>query len=360
MSQTKAKKFFCDWCGKGFTTKRRMEAHRYEIKTPCNLKCRICGVVFETKKFYKKHQKDSHTENGTLPKQRKDSHADTEVTPETIIVTIVEQEKGPIPIEDFQLVARLVNRPLVGDERIELTTEEAQQFMRNMKFYDEYGNLIEQEQQLNLLVRNKITIRANKARSAISSNMMYGAVNTMSPHRDLAEATAEVMYEALSRPDPSLHNVCLSDTSRGTIKVRSRNAQGEPCWVVHNKMGGLALTKDYSKVMFRVIFESGMQKLVPYYWEPGAKESLAYCGENDWAVVLYMDEDQLRVDRVQNCQLRPMPEDYVLPPMLMDMVQARKDQVLSSLDRMQLADDKMDEILTNTRQHTLPTVRDSS
>ncbi len=257
--------FKCLLCGKQLKKKQALQYHM-KAKYPCNKRCKVCNKHCKTRKDYDIHILE-HKLNDMKQKKNKGSQ---KLQPMPSFDN-EEQELMRIPIQDFDLAA-LKELQALGDDEIIILAEEDEYTGNNNSIG--VGNL--EVGQLTLTHTKKITyIRARNAKKALPMSVLQRALtNGIAPNINaggirtlpLGKCAQTTLESALTQPDPQMHNVHLSDMSRGTVKFFMRNEDGECCWTLQPKESAHVILDQYSRNLFWFVLEACLSQLCPVFW----------------------------------------------------------------------------------------------
>ncbi len=243
------------------------------------------------KKLIKQNFKNSFNKESPIKKQN-------------IVTTLAKSGTDffPLPIEDFDL-SILKNYGLTLDD-------------------------IEKDDQTETTLVNQKILQLKKAKNTFTSNMLYNVVRCMIPSEtdkpDIKRIVINMMYDVL-HDDPRLHNICLSDISRGTIRVLSRVADTDKVyWVNYTKNIATKVINKHARHLFLFMLEIGMQSLVSASWKDNKCLALSY--ENDRSIILYEEKANLVARNIRSLELSYIPSIDVTR--LMVLIQTRKDKVI--------------------------------
>ncbi len=337
----------CPKCKKTFTRTNDLVYHLKKKKIPCDLKCPSCGVQSKTVAEFKIHEEDHH------------HHHKPEHTQKTGELTIVGNNVRPIPVQDFDLsILRACGLTLDDVEFIGYTDEQQEDIMTTAT-YD--GNDELAIKRHTVIIRDQtIRIRIKNAKNAITNNMLYGAMCCMVPTQiempQLNRIATNMMYDVLHHDDPRLHNICLSDVTRGTVRMLSRIQETDKSyWAVHPKDIATKLINEHARNLFNFMLEAGIQTLAPAIWRR-KHLCVALNGELGWSVILYEDAGALIADKVRTPELvySQVKEDVAG---LMQLVQTRKYEVIGLLRNLIIENEELKKCLEECRRFTYITMQ---
>lgn len=182
-----------------------------------------------------------------------------------------------------------------------------------------------------------IILRALDAREAITDAMLSNAMMSLNNQEldedRLRSQVTTLLYNALRQNDPRLHNVCLSDVSRGTVRVYERAIDTDLCaWEMHPKNVANRIINEYAKNLCEFVLEVGTQSLVPAMW--GKIPCLALNGDQLNSIIFYEDWDKtLFVQQTAHggVSFNPTQANHAK---LMELVQTRKAEILQLLRKL--------------------------
>lgn len=388
-------KFSCE-CGKTFTTKRWLTNHKEKNKVPCDLKCRICSEVSKSKKLFKKHMKTIHkdfeaaprkpprkqpaiaTARDALDDKGKEEAALKEDSDEEIeeLVPISPTSGTPIPMEDFNIdILRLIHSMpteellKIPGTTVEYTKERAQSFHT---YYQPLGSVARDNLKLTVERERVVVPRTMEALQALTNAMMCRTMRSMDDKREMNSMkldAQDMMYDLLHQQEhPELHNMCLSDTRRGTVKMFQRgsdaNDDAQPQWVVHQKNDAMVAINAHARNLFSFMLEAGTQALKSAMWIDLNHEctpclalsnmrSVAYC------IIFYVydSERRLRVDWKPSQVVSFNRERNASDDKLFHLIQTRKEEVLRQLCDLILEHKDLEECLRRSRAFGLRTMQ---
>lgn len=375
--------FQCQHCGKKLSTNQRLYYHQYETKIPCDYKCRECGKDCKSKNGFKHHKKFECDDNGvvqprrTVTKKRKTETTvvsskenvsdvkeivQTGVEPaepaEPTILIAKDFSNQPIPINDFNVdVLKMFRHSSVEDieralgAKVELIRQAG---VTDMAFLNRDGNI--QYDRVSFQ-KESIIIRTIDARKALTNNMMYSAMLSLRPEvemQSIERIATDMMYNLLHHNDPRLHNICLGDAKRCTVHMLSRDTEShERRWMLHEKQTGMEELNNFARNLLEFLLESGTQSLVSAIWR--GKPCLSLAGDIGWSVILFDSPRGLIVDKTISEELMYSPINNL--DTLMQLVQARKDEVLEKLKQLIIANEDLERCLNDCRQFCIVTMK---
>jgi len=277
--------FTCPKCLKSLSSNQKLKQHLRK-KTPCNFECPRCGHRAINSSHYEGHLAAGSCEQA-MQKQIENVLVPIKQTNVESLKPILKKSNrveslNPIPIQDFNL-AILKDLGLGVDlndydiERYVRQTEKGKEEVATLINHKQNGDLqFDQVTKVNIEIEKHETIilkkRVKKARDALTNNMLFGAMISMVPAEiemdQLNRMASDMMYDVLHHEDPRLHNVCLSDISRGTVRVYSRVSESEECvWATHTKDIAVKVLNEHAKNLFSFLLEAGTQSLVSAVWK---------------------------------------------------------------------------------------------
>lgn len=340
------KKFACNLCDKRFTSNSRRHYHLFNTQVPCNLVCRTCGEVQLSKVHYKEHAKGCKEDRSLQMVQAEVQRP---------------QQRRPLPMQDFDHEALAVSA-LIGDDTLEFTTTQLGNATFKHTFVNKRGYMVDIESKYNIAVEHKYTIRATNAKQAITGQMMYDTMNGMRPGSDLRYWASNMMHSAMRQNDAALHNMYLSDMSRGTVRTLMRTPMtDEPAWNVLSKQEAYNVFNEHARRLFAFILEAGTQSLASAVWVArNNQECLALDGESGWSIVFFQADDNLQVDRTQNDQLvYPDSPPRETDVQLMRMIHTRKNEVIAKLQNLIIKHKDVEECLLKNRRFCTAIVKNT-
>ncbi len=311
----------CPKCDKIFSRTNDVTKHLKKI-IPCNFQCRTCNEILENLSEYNKHKKlhvpKFQEKIPKIPKKRTD------------IVVAPKDNRKPIPIQDFDLSILTELGLTLDDVDIEYRMAEKED-QTEARFLNGDGDY-QVDRITKIERRETLILRLKNAKNTFTNEMLYGAMCSMVPtHIDMPQLTriaTNMIYDVLHHDDPRLHNICLSDISRGTVRVLSRVAETDKTyWAAHPNTIAAKVINVHARNLFSFMLEAGMQSLVSAIWKNN--QCLALNGEVGWSVILYEENDQLLARKIHSSELVYSPTKDVAR--LMELVQTRKDEVIGLL-----------------------------
>lgn len=356
---------YCDLCGKKFTSKHRQQYHKHQTKYPCNLKCRTCGVKLLTKKKYQQHQLANHSvsnNNDDDDNEREQDNNHLQVAAAPVAAT------KPIAIEDFDRYMLQVINEMPTEELLQIPGVEVEHVREQVvgvrTFVNEHGNIQRRAMRYTRETQDLIITRVWEARKALSSHIMALAMRTMeNSSKDMAPMAINILYEMWHQDtNPRLHNICLSDTSRGTVKAFSRDL-GAPqgSWKVHPKTDGMRLVRDQAKKLLSFMLEAGTRSLKCAVWRN--IECLALEGRLQYSIILYKKLDEtLKVEWVptRHVLYYEDEEGKEADPRLLDLIHQKKDEMLEQLKHLIIANENLEKCLRDTRAFCIKTMKETT
>lgn len=366
MEEVKKKKFQCALCNKTFSKKQWLNYHLNDTKVPCDLKCKICGKVLSSRKYYLNHQTRVHNEQKTDDQPAKQNSIVPMKLEQHAIETMFESEQDndiqyPIPLEDFddKILEMIHHMPteellkLPGVE-VEMTTE---QVVGIRTFVNKKGDV---ERESVRLTREREAIKIKRvweARQALTNAMLCRTMRSMQygdPNSDIHTIATENLHAILRSDDTKLHSMCLSDSSRGTVKTYSRQNDGACKWVTHPKADALKVVANHAKLLFRFLLESGTNALRCATFEE--QPCLALDSNNEYALIFMSPDNSLRV--LWQRTFLVTFEDQATPDLrLIDMIRARKEEVIEQLKHLIIANESLEECLRDSRLQCVETLK---
>ncbi len=403
------KSFQCPNCPKSLSSQRWLMNH-LQKRTPCDNKCRDCKYQGKDITDYKLHklfdcdkaktpskieepkEDEMQIEEIQIEKKEETQLEEIEETQtEEMQIVLSEPQRlvpvqakavvsyYPIPIQDYDLEMYKTLKDLKLDGNLEdydieyyvMQTEKGKEEVDTTIDHKRNGDTqVNKVTKINIEVERRETIilrkRVKDARNALTNNMLYGALCSMVPSElemDYLNRTAtDLMYQVLHHDDPRLHNICLSDMSRVTVRVYSRITESEKCyWANHPKPIAPKIINDHARNLFSFLLEAGTQSLVSAVWKSEHINCLALNGEQGWSVILYEDnrspESRLIVNKVPTTNLVYTMTEVDTSDRLMELVKNRKDEVIQLLQKLILSNVDIQKCLLECRRFCFVTMQ---
>jgi hypothetical protein len=371
------KTFPCPNCPKSLSSRHYLIKH-LQKKTPCDNKCRECNYQGKDITDYKLHKSSGCNIGGVGMNETSESKI---VNKELQMVPIVETSQYPIPIQDYNLAMYKTLKDLKLDGNLEdydieyyvMQTEKGKEEIDMIVGHKLNGDKrVDKITKINIEVERHETIilrkRVKDARNAITNNMLYGALCSMVPTdiemENLNRIATDMMYQVLHHDDPRLHNMCLSDMSRGTVRVFSRVSESEKCyWAAHPKDTAPKIINEHAKNLFSFLLEAGTQSLVSAFWKTGKVNCLALNGEKGWSVILYEedtspgDDSKLIVNKVKTTDLIYTLAEVEGVDRLAQLVKTRKEEVIQLLQKLIIDNTEIQKCLRECRRFCFVTMQ---
>lgn len=258
----------------------------------------------------------------------------------------------PIPITDFNptvLKKLLEIIPADSDGVTEISqsiiTEEDD---TNATYIDPSGKVVQAGCKKE--VKRTYYIRVWDAKKALTRDMLFNTMTTMSKNTALYPVAKEMMWKMIHPERPDLHNMYQSDMTRGTVKVLQRAPESDKCsWAVFPKTTASGVVNAYVRDLFRFLIEEGTNCLVSGIWQKNIV--LLLSGEFDKSIVLYEANEGLQVRIVNNSDVKEISEELTIAENLMHLVQSRKEEVVQMMEKLTLEEGDVEEWLQVARDH---------
>ncbi len=376
--------FICDLCQTILSTKQHLEDHKYKRKIPCNLQCKICKEVCVSTKDYKVHilthtQQNSQSQELAIVSEPKNAKK-VDNNNERRLIVKDEHFTLPIPVQDFNayvlkqynlehMEGLINNIKIKGVERSinEHKDENTDTDLKEAAHVNADGD-IEIDRTTTMLTvikvekHEKIILRTMDARKALTNDMMARTMLGLNPEQGINQLNliaTSMIYDVLHHGDTRLHNICLSDMSRGTVRVFSRKPiTDQCCWIAHSKDIAPTVIKEYARDLFGFMLEAGMHSLVSAIYKPEKKSCLALNDSTNYSVILMQDSfnsKKLKAVHIPSEHLVYSPTKDV--EHIMQLVQTRKDEVILQLEDLIIQNSDLQKCLGEGRKFCYVTMQ---
>lgn len=351
--------FVCDWCNKKLSSQQWLDHHKYKTIVPCNLICRNCNLKLGSKFLYKEHAKDCQkvtkcpdSKTLLLTNEAATPQVEQTLRPRHNGTTVravkkKKEEKEIIPITDFNV--DILRQLLQGG--IELPDGEP--FEQEFVVEDDYETIVgaDGKTTVQLGCKKVFYVKVWNAQKAITRDMLFNSMRSMSKDVALKTVTKEMMYKMINPANPEFHNIYQSDMNRGTIRVLQREEQSQnPYWSVFPKQSASTVVNDYARKLLTFLVETGMNLLTPGIWVRPKVMCLMLVGQYDKSIVLYERRNKLEVKNIAKGELIACEEIKVITDGLKPLILERKQELFESVKReMLLSDNDLDEWLQVAR-----------
>lgn len=339
--------FQCHLCQKMFTAKTSLRRHLDKSKIPCNLQCTQCERVCASAKEYKKHEKEhaQMTESDTtLSQQLNFKLQQLDLKQQQLDLKLQElqelqKQQKYAKLEDFEII------PMQDFHR-------NQNILMNISEDDDEVR-VERVTKIAIEQRDTLIIRKKKARAAITNQMLCQTMEVMRPIKDISISIENMMYELLRHDDPRLHNIYLSDLNRGTVKMYTRNDEKNICyWQVHPSHIATKLINEHAQHMFVFLLDAGIESLVAAILNRRSCLALDGVGTEECPRSFVLMESsfagELRyLPQVLTAELKYTDKK---DERLIGIVNARKDEVLSHINKIIIDDKRIRKCLEECRR----------
>ncbi len=300
----------CHKCRRVFARSSVVTKH-LQKSIPCDLKCKICNVKLISKNLYTQHVAE-HDDSAKLPSKQKVKYPWRAMMQNLTILDT--QIIVPIPIQDFQLKIDDVN-----PEHI---------------------------------------LRMKCAKEALSKDT-FNVISSLLDLKDINMVARDLFYDVLHSNDSKLHNICLSDVSRGTVRMLYRIPQTDKVyWAALKKDTAMRAINEYLKSIFIFVLESGFSSLefATCHRNSESFPCLALKGENNSSKILYANENRFCLSYAQTDEL-VVSQNYC--DSLMQYAEKRKNDVIVLLQDMIIDEISIKKWLEDNRQQCHTTMNNT-
>lgn len=357
--------FECNKCHKKMKRKFHLERHLFESKYPCDLRCRECEFVYETKKLFRQHLPKCEEQKRGRALVREQQLQLAQLQPEEEeeeqqlqpVQVASQLQMLPIPFQDFDVevlkYARVISCQPDGEEVVEniaLDGGDGELRLRQIRTGD-YRVRVE--------IIEDLIIRAKNASATASPRIMYNTLNSLergAPLDKIRYIATNMINDVLRQEDdPRLHGICMSDVNRGTVRALQR-LPAEPdktSWMTHDKRTGMTLLNNYTRELFAFFLEAGTHSLTRMRYKN--LECAGLEGAHDWSILLFEYKSVLEVERMPNDRVVHLPGP--IPERLQRLIEERKEEVFEKIKRIIVNDKDLEQCLKASRQFTHPTMK---
>jgi hypothetical protein len=279
----------------------------------------------------------------------------------------------PVPVQDFNLevLKTIPNLPpdiLDQIESVEVYESVAQKTATSSSMSE---GIIQYDQLKMTLEWKRVIIRTLNAKDALTTNsdgILFDTMKSMDPkadHGTMQRLANGMLSKMLRSTDPRLHNVCLSDMSRGTVRIFSRAPNSDKgYWAVYPKVAAVEALNQHTRNIFSFLLEAGIQSVTPAIFKFDKRSCLALKRkededpQTDWSITLFENKGKLCVKNTETHRLLYSP-NVPVDPKLMELVQMRKDEVLENLRRLLLEQKDVETCLKETRPVCYSTMKET-
>ncbi len=368
----------CPKCPLKLSSNQKLKGHLNK-KNPCDFKCRQCNYKAVNGNDYRSHI------TANICKNAKEENPLEQRAVSTLVVMgpheMIPVQKityCPIPIQDYDLAMYKTLKDLKLDGNLEdydieyyvIQTEKGKEEIDTTVDHKRNGDTqVDKVTKINIEIERRERIilrkRVKDARSALTNNMLFGVLCCLVPSdleiEYLNRMVADMMFQVLHHDDARLHNVCLSDMSRGTVRVYSRISEEKCYWATHPKDIAPKIINEHARNLFSFLLEAGTQSLVPAVWKNGNVNCLALNGEQGWSVIFYEENTvptRLMANKVPTTNLiYTMAEVEIIDDRLTELVKNRKDEVIRLSQKLILSNDDIQKCLLECRRFCFVTMQ---
>lgn len=366
--------FQCPLCQKFLATRWALTCHSKK-KIPCNLQCPDCSYVSVSTNTYKMHIK-THQQSQQIEEQSQQIEQQSQQ---------IEQQSQQIEQQSQQLelfkqqLQQIELRQTQSQQIVESQQTQIQQIQEKQKivkrddidiipiqdFQQRYQDVIstisEDENEIKLECVTKIAIerretyiiRKRNARAAITNQMLCRTLEVMRPNKDINIVLENVMYDLMRHTDSRLHNIYLSDLTRGTVKIYTRNDEKNICyWQVHPKHIANKLINEHAHNMFIFLLDAGIDSLVSAILNQQSCLALNGIGTDDCPRSFVLAEGPYKGELKYISEVLTSELVYTesKDDRLINIVNVKRDDVLENLKRIILDGDKIQKCLQECRR----------
>ncbi len=393
----KERKFICNDCGKVFELYKYLAQHIKNKKIPCNFVCRICDKECNNRILYAVHMKNVHFEKEKMEKmekkieeldakfekqeadaaeKRRKEEADAAEKQRKEEADAAQKQKEkvyPIPIDDFN-IKRFKELPS-GYVILDVSQEEenmSKAIMNVQRTNSDTMQLQKYDKKFTLMRERIVVGRTQEARNEMPDDLILSAVRIFAEtinRAEIARMTKETLQKSVKEGNSRLHNICLTDASRGTIRVyerkKSKNiydmCDKECHWVAYPKSKAPELVINYAKTLFEILLDAGSKSMQSGIYKN--KYPCIACTSNSTMDAIILYEKNMNVispkcvnKSALNLKIR-LPNDVVNK--LRANADRRKCDILTELRKIVLLNSEVIKFLNDCRPLCLKTFKDT-